>query len=112
METQYKWLPALYATYYGILVEVAKEHGYALGLHGTLTRDFDIIAVPWTQEASSHLDLLKAINNIIGIDRRSEKPFDSTEIKPHGRVSYTLQCGGGGYFDISIMPLVGVDDAK
>lgn len=29
------------------LKEVAKNHGYALAVHGTMTRDLDLIAIPW-----------------------------------------------------------------
>lgn len=31
----------------------AKECGYAIGLHGSLNRDFDLIAVPWVEEYST-----------------------------------------------------------
>lgn len=31
---------------------IAKGHGWALGVHGSLVRDIDLIAVPWTSDAS------------------------------------------------------------
>jgi len=33
--------------------QAAKECGYAIGVHGSLRRDLDLIAVPWIEE---HLD--------------------------------------------------------
>jgi hypothetical protein len=29
------------------LRRVAREYGYELGLHGSMTRDLDLIAAPW-----------------------------------------------------------------
>lgn len=31
--------------------ELAKEIGYAIGAHGSLERDLDLIAAPWSEEA-------------------------------------------------------------
>jgi hypothetical protein len=31
---------------------IAREHGWALAVHGTLVRDIDLIAVPWVEEAA------------------------------------------------------------
>ena len=40
-----------YAAMYHGLCDVARAHGYALAIHGTVTSDLDIIACPWTWEA-------------------------------------------------------------
>ena len=42
----------LYAALYPELAEVARSHGYALAVHGSLARDFDLIAVPWAESVS------------------------------------------------------------
>jgi hypothetical protein len=97
-----KWLPAIYASYYPILRDIAIEHGYALAIHGTLTRDFDLIAVAWTNEAKTPIELLTAISKKVGTHRNI--PYVANEEKPHGRTSYVIQAGSGGYFDISIIP--------
>jgi hypothetical protein len=44
---------------------VARAHGYAIGVHGSLKRDIDLIAVPWSQEASTPKVLADAIQAII-----------------------------------------------
>ena len=49
--------------------EAARELGYAIGLHGSLARDFDIIAVPWTEDAAHPDDLAKAIYKAAGGER-------------------------------------------
>lgn len=45
------------ATAYALLIpslmKAGREVGYALAVHGSLARDLDIIAVPWTDEAVS-----------------------------------------------------------
>lgn len=97
-----KWMPALYACYFGILKEIAEAHGYALAVHGSFSRDMDLIAVPWIDNPKPQLDMLKAFCKAIGVERTSELPYDSIEEKPHGRTSYTISTGGGGYVDISI----------
>lgn len=40
---------------------VAKVHGWAIGTHGSLVRDIDLIGVPWTADASTPDVLVLAI---------------------------------------------------
>jgi hypothetical protein len=103
---KYNWMPVTYVTYYGMLREIAIEHGYALGLHGSVTRDFDLIAVPWTENASPPKEMLMAFRKIIGIERPNGEPYDTMEEKPHGRIAYTIETGCEGYLDISIISRV------
>jgi len=100
-----KWMPVMYVNYYGILKDISLKHGYALTVHGSITRDFDLVAIPWIENPSPHADLLTEIRDMIGSHRPNGEPYDSMEEKPHGRIAYTIGCGAGGYFDISIMPL-------
>jgi hypothetical protein len=41
-----------YAAMYHALCTTAREHGYALAIHGTVTSDLDLVAIPWTEEAA------------------------------------------------------------
>jgi hypothetical protein len=100
----HKWMPAVYVTYYGMLKDIAMEHGYALAIHGSITRDFDLIAVPWVEHPKKEEELVKAIYDIIGINDKHF--YTSKEIKPHGRTAYTISSGAGGYFDISIIKTI------
>jgi hypothetical protein len=104
---------AAYAAFYPMLVQVAKRHGYALAIHGSVARDFDLIAAPWIEEASEPLTLIRAIKKATRTVTHHEG-FDhlvkdcAPTKKPHGRISYSLHVTNsgmyGGYLDISVMP--------
>jgi hypothetical protein len=102
----HKWMPVMYGSFFGLMQAAAHKHGYALALHGSLTRDMDLIAVPWIDTASQPLDLLAELFKVIGWERSDGVPYHGEpEQKPHGRTAYIIHTGGGGYVDISIMPL-------
>lgn len=96
----------------------ARSMGYALGVHGTLSRDIDLIAVPWVSWAASPKELVVAIqataarvNSGIAIEsdhRTAANPvyfFEGTPgSKPHGRLAWTFHLGGGPYLDLSVIP--------
>jgi hypothetical protein len=95
----------LFLKHIELLRQNARNRGYALAVHGSLVRDIDILAVPWTPEAESarHLkeglvSLLKALQGGKGVyaSRRATR-------KPHGRVAYVIHLGGT-YIDLSVMP--------
>ena len=104
---------AAYVAIYPMLVAIARRHGYALAVHGSLHRDFDLIAVPWVKEASEPLVLIKAFKKAT----RAVTHHDETDhlvkdcapnAKPHGRIAYSLHVTNsgmyGGYLDISVLP--------
>jgi len=101
---------------------VARAHGYALAVHGSLARDIDLIAVPWGHEVSIAAALVEAIRataeNVTGYtafiknDPRAD-PCDFTRRNPepkfHGRLGWSIYVKGrtGGYqtyIDLSVMP--------
>lgn len=45
-------MSAFYCGMYPELAEVARKHGYALTVHGSLRKDFDLFAVPWVENPS------------------------------------------------------------
>lgn len=49
--------PVFYLWELAGIVAVARELGYALAVHGSLARDLDIIACPWTETATSALSM-------------------------------------------------------
>lgn len=92
----------------------ARTHGYAIGLHGTAERDLDLIAVPWTHKACLPWALAKVIMDDVGGHLEGmgddEKMDDYLRggcpgLKPHGRLTWAIQLGGGAYIDLSVMPL-------
>lgn len=84
----------------------AKEVGYAIGVHGSLKRDFDLIAAPWTGDAVGYAflisHLLKRLPELLGKQVR----MLGHEAKPRGRHACTLQIDGWmKHIDLSIMPM-------
>lgn len=101
------WVPMMYVTFYGMLKEVAMKYGYALAVHGSITYDLDIIAVPWVEKPGDVIAMLHEFRKIIGeVEREDGLPYDSIGQKPHGRVAYTMGIGCGGYLDISVVPTI------
>ncbi len=101
-----------YAFAFAKLDRIAMRHGYALALHGSMSRDLDLIAIPWTEDADDPEKLLKAIDEWIlekvSIDRKGHKmgQFKATK-KPHGRLAYAITVGFDGHWlDLSIMPRI------
>lgn len=46
----YKSAQRAYNRLIGPIRAIAKEHGYAVGVHGSLARDIDLILVPWIEK--------------------------------------------------------------
>lgn len=91
-----------YAAMYPKLRQAAFEHGYALPIHGSLTKDLDVLAVPWVETASDPACLVKALADAAG-----GFVVGSFKVKPHGRLAWTINFGSnGGYIDLSVMPRV------
>lgn len=90
--------------------KVAKGLGYAVAIHGTMQRDFDLVAVPWTEDALPPSVLVEEVAAIVGgyvfgdgVDRAgyiSKRPFK----KPHGRLAWNICWGGKAFIDFSVMP--------
>ena len=101
----HKWMPVMYASYYGILIDIARTHGYALAIHGSVTRDLDLIAIPWVENCRPVEDLLRAICSTLGSAVRPDgtPAYDTVKEQPHGRMSYAIVTNGGGYIDLSVM---------
>jgi len=96
-----KTRPVLYAIFYGAMVRVARRHGYALALHGSLRRDCDLVAVPWTEASSAPERLIDALVKRTG---GYVPPGEAKVVKAHGRMTWVIYVGGGGYLDLSVMP--------
>ncbi|RTL31260.1 MAG: hypothetical protein EKK55_01030 [Rhodocyclaceae bacterium] len=105
--------PAFYAALYPALLETAQYHGYTLAIHGSMVRDFDLVAVPWTESATTADKLIHDIAAVHCSDDAlwkdaAERAVASVSEKPHGRRAYTILLGGGGpRLDISVMPTTG-----
>lgn len=90
----------MYCAMYPSLAEICRSHGYALAVHGTLARDFDMIAVPWVESPANPQDVVDAITSKHAVNNVSGSP----EMKMHNRLCYTLALYGEFFFDFSFMP--------
>ena len=102
--------PKGYIAILGLLHDVCKQHGYAMGVHGTLGRDLDLICVPWVEQASEPEKLIEALAHICGgkvpvmFQDSDGKLCDNPVVRPHGRQGWVIHLGGGPYLDVSVMP--------
>lgn len=116
--------PAFCCIYPG-LCDIARKLGYALTIHGTVSRDLDLVAIPWTNDAVGpqelvdrllgHLnaciysDLIELTHARFTTERQRAQIVDSQkgwvpEMKPHKRLAWNLHMDFGAKVDLSIMP--------
>jgi hypothetical protein len=101
------YAPVYCAALYPDLCKIFQSLGYALAVHGSLARDFDIIAIPWTKDASDPEDVFKAIHEA----RFIVKVIGEPEKKLHDRIAYTISIGFGECAcDLSFMPIVKIPE--
>lgn len=91
----------MYAAMYPMLSELTRKHGYALAVHGSVARDFDLVCIPWIESPSSSQRVISAM-----VDEFAMKEVGEPEIKEHDRQVFTLSVGFGECFlDLSFMPI-------
>lgn len=90
------------------LRERAKALGYALAVHGSLERDIDLVAVPWTDTASRYppealaASLRQVIESLYGVGLEVGPNIEHP--KPHGRQCWSWWLRSWTYIDLSIVP--------
>jgi len=94
---------------------IAWQEGYALVMHGSFTRDLDLIAIPWTDRATDAEHLVQrvalALDDLSILEKGRGRPSQATQ-KPHGRLAWTLTFktfGDPRFVDLSVMPRVTSD---
>lgn len=95
--------PEFYSVLYVDMKKAALELGYTLAMHGSMHTDMDLIAVAWVEDAQPVESLVKAINDCLGKTVWSDSNLVSGEVKPHGRICYTLSIGSDWFIDLSII---------
>lgn len=91
----------MYCAMYPSLAEICRSHGYALAVHGTMARDYDIVAIPWGEELSHHDDVIRDITT-----KHAVTLIGEPTLMRHGRMCYTLALYGEFFFDFSFTPVV------
>ncbi len=81
-------MQAFYMARLPAIREAARNHGYAIGLHGSTRRDFDLIAMQWGTNVSDKDTLAHAIAMAAcGITRSCAYDWEQ---KPNGRVATSM----------------------
>lgn len=93
---------------------LAKSFGYAIGVHGSLKRDIDLIAIPWTEDAVEDEILAAGIINLVRAFSKDSWTHVSPagdKGKPHGRRCWSIFVTSRVYIDLSIMPRILKDES-
>ena len=101
-----------YAALYPLLAETARAYGYALAIHGSMTRDFDLIAAPWVEDAAAPEAMIEALCLATGgsmaarwVGAQPQYSDVQPTKKSHGRLAWSIYLGKA-YIDISVMPML------
>lgn len=126
-DTHFKWvkiktieeMQLFYLSRLDAIREISREHGYAIGLHGSTRRDFDLIAVPWVDNYADRDTLASAIQYVAS--GGLVNTHFHWECKPNGRVATSFPiCWtdfydmiSPGHIDLSIMaPVIDLKDTS
>ena len=93
-----------YACMWEDFKNAALDCGWALGLHGSLANDMDVMAMPWTEDSKPVEEMIKALEACLTIPQ--EAPHFKTTIgtdKPNCRVVYTIHIWSDFYIDLNII---------
>jgi hypothetical protein len=107
--------PGLYSFFYDRLKEIARSHGYNLVVHGSMNRDLDLIALPWSKPLSDPEIMISEMASYLGgeVLNQTTKQLNCF---PHGRIGYVIELARQilwtgervtdkqYYLDISVMP--------
>lgn len=91
----------VYASVLPGLQEVAHSCGYALTIHGSMARDFDMVAVAWTEEAVPAAELIERIRVLVATEG-SDAGVHGPELRAHGRQAWIIALSCGYFLDISV----------
>lgn len=95
------------ASFYACILEdlkvAAGNCGWALGLHGSLSHDMDIMAMPWTEDAKPVGTMIQALSDCF-----TDNPWKGRHVTPHydkpnNRVVYTINIHSNWYLDINVI---------
>lgn len=92
-----------YACMWEDFKNAALDCGWALGLHGSLNSDMDIMAMPWVEDAKSVEQMIEALERCL--TKPDEQIFKTgcSYDKPNNRVVYTIHIFADFYLDINVI---------
>lgn len=108
----------LYTNYLPKIREIGQKCGYAIAVHGSMTADLDLVAVPWVYNALPAETLVARIVKAVGgfVDGPGTTVYSpSPEKKPHYRQGWSIFLSSdftGPYIDISVTPRIDYESKK
>ena len=91
----------VYCALYPELAQIARKHGYALAIHGSMARDFDLICIPWAEKTSPPQIVVDDMTATFAMNA-----VTNPSLKQHGRLAYNISFGFGEFFaDLSFIPV-------
>ena len=98
--------PAMYSLFYLNLREIAYEYGYNLLVNGSMSRDLDLVAVPWGAVVKDEQDMIFEFSKYLG--GRLEMAGDTIVYHrlPQNRNGYMIYLNESNkewYIDVSVV---------
>lgn len=97
---------AFYASMWEDLKTAALNCGWALGLHGSLNSDMDIMAMPWIYGCKPESEMINELCKCFTDNEDLQLGLQVTTDKPNNRVVYTLPIWADFYLDINVIQQV------
>lgn len=96
-----------YALIFPRIAETVRPFGYAATIHGSMANDLDIVLIPWVDGAAEPAQVAQVVYEMIEACFAEKRlPLHGPEVKPHGRVAWTIPLLAGCSIDLSIMPVI------
>ena len=83
--------------------KVAAECGWAVGVHGSVVHDLDLMAMPWLEKHTTADELAERMARTVVSEEYYREPVKSKPgDKPNGRIVYTV-FAGNTYIDLNVI---------
>ena len=92
-----------YATLLESFRKTCLDNGYALSIHGSCSRDMDLIAVAWANSAIKPDLLIDEIQKCLFATIYNQDINKDGLIRSHGRVTYTIAIQCDWFIDFTVV---------
>ena len=93
--------PAFYACVWDDIRNCAMNCGWAVALHGSLSSDMDVMAMPWVETAVTFKEMVDKVSKLFKDNDMARQYIITYNEKPHNRVVATIPIFADFYLDIS-----------
>lgn len=101
--------PAFYAAMWDDIRNCAMDKGWAVALHGSLSSDMDIMAMPWTDGAAPFPKVVESIAELFDGNTLAECFKIAYNEKTHNRIVATVPIWADFYLDISAIEVAAIE---